>query len=47
MQRELLILMASAAVHGLGIELLEHGVTPELERAVALARAGLPLLLFE
>jgi hypothetical protein len=47
MQRELLFLAVTVAANGLGLELLQHGTSPDLERAVALARASLPLLLFE
>jgi AcrR family transcriptional regulator len=47
MERELLILAASVSANGLGLELLERGMTPELERALALARAGAPLMIFE
>ncbi len=47
MERELLILAAGVAANGLGMELLERGKTPELERALTLARAGAPLLLFD
>jgi AcrR family transcriptional regulator len=47
MDRDLLLLAANAGVHGLGLELLERGETRELELAVALLRAALPLLLFE
>lgn len=47
MQRELLILSATVAAQGVGLELLQHGMTPELERAIVFGRAALPLLLFE
>lgn len=47
MERDLLILAATTAAHGIGLELLQHGRTPQFERAFALARAGAPLLLFE
>jgi AcrR family transcriptional regulator len=47
MQRELLILAATVCANGLGIELLQHGRTPELDRAIAFARAGAALVLFE
>lgn len=47
MQRDLLILAATTTAHGIALELLQHGRTPEFERALTLARAGAPLLLFE
>ena len=46
-ERGLLLLAANTAAHGLGLELLQRGLTPELERAIAFARAGAPLLLFD
>jgi AcrR family transcriptional regulator len=47
MERELLILAAGVAAHGIGMDVLEHGKTPALERAASLARAGAPLMLFD
>jgi AcrR family transcriptional regulator len=47
MERELLILGATTAAHGIGLELLQHGRTPQFERAFTLVRAGAPLLLFD
>ncbi|MHB8658056.1 MAG: TetR/AcrR family transcriptional regulator [Solirubrobacteraceae bacterium] len=47
MQRELLVMTAAIAANGLGLELLQHGRTPALDRAIAFARAGAPLFLFE
>jgi AcrR family transcriptional regulator len=47
LQRELLILATGVTAHGVGLEVLERGITPELERAIAFARAGAPMLLFE
>jgi AcrR family transcriptional regulator len=47
MQRELLFLAATVAANGLAVELLERGPSDDLDRAVALGRAALPLLLFE
>jgi AcrR family transcriptional regulator len=47
MERGLLILAAISTAHGIGLELMQHGRTPELERAIGLARVGAPLLLFD
>jgi TetR/AcrR family transcriptional regulator, transcriptional repressor of bet genes len=47
MERELLIVAAGVVAQGLGIELLQHGSSPELERGLVLARAAAPLVLFE
>ncbi|HEX6391671.1 MAG TPA: TetR family transcriptional regulator [Solirubrobacteraceae bacterium] len=47
LERDLLILAARTVAHGVGMELLEHGRTPAFERALTLARAGAPMLLFD
>jgi AcrR family transcriptional regulator len=47
MERELLILAASTIGNGIAMELLLHGRTPQFERAVAFARVGAPMLLFD
>jgi AcrR family transcriptional regulator len=47
MERELLILAAGVVAQGLGMEVLQHGSSAELERGLALARAAAPLVLFE
>ena len=47
MERELLILAATTIGNGIGLELLQNGRTPQFERAVAFARAGAPMLLFD
>jgi AcrR family transcriptional regulator len=47
MERDLAILAAIAVGNGIGLELLQRGRTPEFERAIALARIGAPLLLFD
>jgi len=47
MERDLLILTATTMAHGIGLELLQHGRTPEFERGLALARVGVPLFLFD
>jgi AcrR family transcriptional regulator len=47
MERDLAILAAIAVGNGIGLELLQRGRTPEFERAIALARVGAPLLLFD
>jgi len=47
MERRLLVLSARVIANGLALELLQRGVTPELERGLALGAAGAPLLLFE
>lgn len=47
MERGLLIFAARSGIHGIGLELLQHGPTPELEQAVALARLSAPMLLFD
>ncbi len=41
MDRDSLLLIAGAALNGLGIELLERGQTPELERVIGLAELAL------
>jgi hypothetical protein len=46
-ERGLVLLTGIIAAHGLGLELLQRGITPELERAIAFARAGAPMLLFD
>ena len=47
MERGLLILAATTIGNGIGLELLQNGRTPQFERAVAFARAGAPMLLFD
>jgi hypothetical protein len=47
MERDLAILAALAVANGIGLELLQRGRTAEFERALALARVGAPLLLFD
>jgi AcrR family transcriptional regulator len=47
MERELLILAAISITNGVALELMQHGRTPQLERAIGLARIGAPLLLFD
>jgi AcrR family transcriptional regulator len=47
MERDLAILTALTVGNGVGLELLQRGRTPEFERALALARIGAPLLLFD
>jgi AcrR family transcriptional regulator len=47
MERDLAILAAITVGNGIGLELLQRGRTPEFERALALARIGAPLLLFD
>ena len=47
MERELMIAAAGVAAQGLGLELMQHGTTPEVARGLALARAAAPMLLFE
>lgn len=47
LERDLLILAATTMAHGIALELLQHGRTPEFERALAFARAGAPLMLFD
>jgi AcrR family transcriptional regulator len=46
-ERELLILAAISTAHGIGLELMQHGRTPQLERALGLARVAAPVLLFD
>jgi AcrR family transcriptional regulator len=47
MERDLLILAATTMGNGIGMELLQHGRTPEFERALTLARVAAPVLLFD
>ncbi len=47
MERELLILSASITAHGLGLELLHRGRTPEFDRLLTFARVGAPMFLFD
>jgi AcrR family transcriptional regulator len=47
LERDLLILAASTIGNGIAIELLLHGRTPQFERALTLARAAAPMLLFD
>lgn len=47
MERDLAILTALTVGNGVGLELLQRGRTAEFERALALARIGAPLLLFD
>jgi AcrR family transcriptional regulator len=47
MERDLAILAAITVGNGIGLELLQRGRTPEFERAIALARVGAPLLMFD
>jgi AcrR family transcriptional regulator len=47
MERDLLILAAGVVAQGLGMEMLQHGPSAQLERGLALARAAAPLVLFE
>jgi hypothetical protein len=41
---ETLAILVAAAIHGLGLEFLERGATPELRRAVELAQHVLSLV---
>jgi AcrR family transcriptional regulator len=47
MERRLLVLAGFSLAHGIGLELMTHGRTAELERAIGLARVGAPLMLFD
>lgn len=47
LERDLLVLAAMTVANGIGMELLLHGRTPQLERAIAMARAAAPIWLFD
>jgi hypothetical protein len=47
MERDILILTAPTIGNGIAMELLLHGRTPQFERALTLARAAAPMLLFD
>ena len=47
LQPELFVLWARVLANGVGLELLQDGRTEPLDRAITLARAAAPLVLFE